>query len=311
MGPQIIDGLSDTAFLHFRFFYHLVLIEGLVVATMIDIDLRIIPDGSTLPALAIGLVGALVIGQLYVVPVWSQDPSMIGTLRRASPEWLSFIFTGGEIPVWTTQYPRLHGLAVSVAGMVVGGAAVWAVRLIGFWVLRQEAMGFGDVILMAMIGSFIGWQPVLMVFFIAPACALVVLTAAWVVRRPREIPYGPYLSVATLLVILFWKQLWPTAERWFDLGPFVPITAIFGLAMLGVSLVLVQLIKRLLGIPLYPEEMDEFIEEWTPADQLTYQAGENVDREQGNWKRETWPGTAAGRGTMCAEQWRDGARQRR
>lgn len=304
MGPQLVQGWSDQAFLHWRFVYHLVLVEALLVATMIDIDLKIIPDGCTLPALAVGLLGGWLIGQVYLVPVWSQDPSVMATLQRASPDWLGFLFSAQEVPAWTTRHPHLHGLAVSVAGMLVGGGAVWAVRLIGFGVLRQEAMGFGDVVLMAMIGSFIGWQPVLMVFFIAPACALLVIATAWVVRRPREIPYGPYLSVATLVVILFWKQLWPAAERWFDLGPLVPVTVIFGLAMLGVSLALVQLIKLVLGIPLYPEEDQFFVEEWTPADQLAYLAGENFDRDQGNWKRNGWSGVSAGRGTRFEEQWR-------
>ena len=73
-------------------------------------------------------------------------------------------------------------------------------------------MGFGDVILMAMIGSFLGWQPTVVVFFIAPECALLVVAALWVIRRDREIPYGPYLSIATLILILGWTP-GPTPAR--------------------------------------------------------------------------------------------------
>ena len=42
---------------------------------------------------------------------------------------------------------------------------MWAVRIIGTLTLRQEAMGFGDVTLMAMIGAFTGWQSTLLIFF--------------------------------------------------------------------------------------------------------------------------------------------------
>ena len=45
---------------------------------------------------------------------------------------------------------------------------MWAVRLIGTAALRREAMGFGDVTLMMMIGTFLGWQACSDLFFLAP-----------------------------------------------------------------------------------------------------------------------------------------------
>ena len=40
------------------------------------------------------------------------------------------------------------------------------VRVLGSQVLRREAMGFGDVTLMAMIGAFLGWQAAVLTFFL-------------------------------------------------------------------------------------------------------------------------------------------------
>jgi leader peptidase (prepilin peptidase)/N-methyltransferase len=160
------------------------------------------------------------------------------------------------------------------------------------------------VILMATIGSFLGWQPTLVVFFIAPVCALAVVAVMLVFRREREIPYGPYLSLATLIVIVGWKHIWPPAERVFALGLFVPAMGIVMCVLLFLSLQLMQVTKRLLGIPDYDPE--EPVDTWQSADQLFHYAGENVDGQHPGWHRPEWPGVTAGRGSIFEHRWRNG-----
>jgi leader peptidase (prepilin peptidase)/N-methyltransferase len=208
-----------------------------------------------------------------------------------------------RVPAWISAHPHLHGLSVSVAGIVVGGGLVWGVRLIGFWILKREAMGFGDVILMATIGSFLGWQPTVISFFIAATLGAAVGAAVWLFRRDREIPYGPYLSIAVLILLLAFKPVWSVAERIFDLGPLLPVFALFLGGALALSLQAVQLVKRALGIPLYDEQ---WIEEWSSADQLAHYAGQAVDAHQGRWRLREWEGKAAGRGTVYLEHWTRG-----
>ncbi|MGH7200867.1 MAG: prepilin peptidase [Planctomycetaceae bacterium] len=307
LGPQMFAAPHETAFLFWRYAYHMVLLEALLVASMIDIDLRIIPDGSTLPAMLIGVVAAFASGRLFLVPVWFQEPGLVRTLGDFLPAWLVGLTDLGDAvsPAWIAEHPHWHGLAVSVAGLVVGGGLVWVVRIIGQWTLRQEAMGFGDVILMALIGSYLGWQPTIVVFFLAPVCALAVVALAFVFRRQREIPYGPYLSAAALLLLAFWPSIWPIAERFFSIGPLLAPVAVAGVVSLAASLMLMQFVKRLLGIPLAPPQ-EEWIEEWTSADQLTFFAGESVDHQQGRWRSDEWPGIAAGRGTLHEQRWKHG-----
>jgi leader peptidase (prepilin peptidase)/N-methyltransferase len=311
LGPQIVGGWSDATWLHWRYAYHMVLLESLVVATFIDFDLRIIPDGATLPAMTVGVIGAAAIGQVFLVPVWFQQPETLRTILFALseffaiPQWMHALFAGPEFPAWIKEHPHLHGLAVSLAGLVVGGGIVWAVRIIGQWGLGQEAMGFGDVILMATIGSFLGWQPTIAVFLLAPVFALVVVAVAWVFRRDREIPYGPYLSLATLVLLLGWKSIWPPIERYYlIIGPLLPVYAFIMAVLLAASLLFMRSAKRLMGIPLLG---DEVYDEWTSADQLAYQAGENSDSQSGSCRDGQWPGTAAARGTNFADQWRHGS----
>lgn len=305
LGPQAIPGLgplSPTAFVLLRYAYHMVLIEALLVASFIDFDLRIIPDGVTLPAMAVGVVASTVIGRVHLVPAWFQSPALLTDFRIVLPEALHPLLTAPAVPAWFSQHPHLHGLLVSLAGLVVGGGIVWTVRIIGHWILGREAMGFGDVILMAMIGSFLGWQATVVAFFLAPACALAVVSVSWIFRRDRYIPYGPYLSLGALLVLLGWQTIWPSAGRIFSLGPMLLAVFAVMLALFVANLALVQIVKRLLGID---SEPDEPVAEWTAADQNQYFAGELVDRHSGRWKTQhDWPGIAAGRGTLQQERWR-------
>ncbi len=296
--------LTPTMLVNLRYVFHLVLIESLMIATFIDFDLKIIPDGATMPALFVGVVGSFVFGLLYLVPVWFQEPSVVRLFGVYFPEQYRSYFVVEKIPQWIAQYPHLHGLAVSLVGLVVGGGVVWAVRIIGQWTLRQEAMGFGDVILMAVIGSFLGWQATVTVFVISPLCALVVVAFSIFFKRSREIPFGPYLSLGALLVLLGWPKIWPFAERICHLGPLLPVLAIVMMVLLAGCLLATQMMKWLLGIPLYFQ--DEWVEEWTSADTLTYLAGENVEETQGRWDLINNTHTRAGRGTNYNHQWKNG-----
>ncbi len=328
LGPQLAGGLAEVQILHVRYFYHLVLLEALFAASLIDLDTMTIPDGSTLPAMVVGLIGAAAFGQLYLVPVWFQDPAlafyapesaqnlfgeMVAPPRPVFPGVRTFGLHGLQVPAWTLEFPHLNGLAVSAAGIVIGGGLVWGVRLAGFLTLRREAMGFGDVILMALVGSFLGWQPTLVAFFIAPFFAMLVTGIRWGISLfsksrlvEMHIPYGPYLSFSALVVVLCWKWMWPIVGRWFSAGPLVLLMGLALLLLMIPALFFIQLIKRLLGIPLYPEPEMEWAEVWTSADTLTYLAGEVVERDRQQWTTtHEWPGEAAAQGMIFEERWRN------
>ena len=295
--------MSPAAVLHWRYLYHLVLIEALMVATFIDWDLTIIPDGVTFPATIVGVLGGFLSGQVYILPLWFQSPELIHLLRPMFTIWMHPLLDGPALPAWFANWPHIHGLLVSLTGLVVGAGMVWTVRIIGQWILRQEAMGFGDVILMGMMGSFLGWQPTAIVFCLAPVCALAVVAVSLFFTRSREIPYGPYLSLAAVVVLLAFPTVWYHAERLFSLGALLILLALVLVILLVVCLGLMQLVKLGLGIPLY---YDEWIGEWTSADQLTHFAGEKTDLSQGCWRKETWPGVLSGRGQSYDENWRGG-----
>ncbi len=292
-------GLSGTL-VHLHFAYHAVLVCALIVATFIDFDLKIIPDGSTLPAMAVGVLGGWLLPGAMLTDIWFQEPHLgfFDLLAQREWSWLT-VFEGK--PQWIETWPHLHGLAASLAGLVIGGGIVWAVRILGQGVLGREAMGFGDVILLAMIGSFLGWQASAIIFFVlAPLFALATVIPSWVFLRNREIPFGPYLSLAALVVLLFWNQIWDRTEQIFSLGVFLPVVGAVMFCLLATLLGALRGIQRFFGI----EPTEEYVEEWTSADQLSYLASEVIDPDQGQWRRDSWPGRDAGRGRLPYGRWR-------
>ena len=307
-GPQMITDLwAGPVWLHVRYAMHVGMICCLIVATFIDFELKIIPDGCTIPMMLTGLIVSTACGQTYLVPLWFQDASVVQTLRPVVPGWIRpLIFVWDCVP-FAVNHPHIHGFLMSLSGLIIGGGTVWLVRIAGFWVLKQEAMGFGDVVLMAMVGSVIGWQPVTAVFFLAPVLAIFAAMFAWITKRDREIPYGPWLSMATVVLLLGWTFFWPRAERIFDMGPFVPLMAVFMFVSLLGSLQLIQLIKRLFGYSTGPSA-PAADGGWSSADHLTYYNAEHPDDQTSQWPRPLWPGHRTGQGGSNYYRWRFGDR---
>ena len=105
-------------------------------------------------------------------------------------------------PALTGLY-HLDGLLGSVIGVLVGGGLTLLVGMVGTLAFRKEAMGVGDAKLMAMVGAFMGWKVAVLGFFLAPVFGLVYGVPLLVLKRQHVMPYGPFLSMASVLVIIF------------------------------------------------------------------------------------------------------------
>jgi leader peptidase (prepilin peptidase)/N-methyltransferase len=156
---------------------YLVFTSALIVASFIDIDHFIIPDEISLPGIGI----ALVLGIL--LPVIRPDSAFL-------PD------TSGD----------------AILGGIIGGGSLWSIGAIAKAILRREAMGFGDVKLLTMVGLLVGWKiTILTIVFSAFIGVLISLPIHLFQRKGRyaHLPYGPYLSLAAVLC-LFWdkQKLW-------------------------------------------------------------------------------------------------------
>lgn len=196
---SVVEVQPDESWKYGRVFYHLLLIAFLVAATGTDLRNYTIPDSVTVPAILLGAAAAALAGDLQMIHLWVDWNEAVEGLR------------GPYIPEWIKQHRHLHGLAWSLAGAAAGALITWNVRLVSSWILGRESLGLGDVTLMAMIGSFLGWQPIVFTFFFAPFCGLLVGLLVRVLFKRTFIPYGPFLATGAVVVLFGWRWIW-TAE---------------------------------------------------------------------------------------------------
>ncbi|MBR5136906.1 MAG: prepilin peptidase [Clostridia bacterium] len=92
-----------------------------------------------------------------------------------------------------------------VIGALVGGGLFALLYFGAIWVLKREAMGFGDVKFAAAIGLLLGWQKFLFAVLIASVVGSIVLVLLNRINnqeRTTEYPFGPFL-VGGALVSMF------------------------------------------------------------------------------------------------------------
>ena len=187
------DFVRDDVTLLAKVLYHVVLISLLVVITFIDADLTIVPSSVTNLGIVLGLGLGMIFPEVRPVP-------------------------NNALTAWA-------GLWVGLKGVIVGGGMIWFIRVVGGFVFRREAMGSGDIHILALIGAFLGWQATVLAIplaaFIGLAQALSkfsrYLIKRWtgqkVLATDRELPFGPYLSMAALVLLFSWPWAW---SRFFE-----------------------------------------------------------------------------------------------
>jgi len=163
---------------------YLVFASLLIVATYVDFTHRIIPDETSIYAVPVG-IGL----------VWATDAA-------GYEGWLQLGWRG------------------AVMGALFGGGLFAVIAIFASILTGLEALGFGDVKLMAMIGAFIGAIPgAFIVMLWASILGSIAGIAATVWKRRRVyLPFGPSLAASAMLFVLYGDVL---LERLFPgLGAF-------------------------------------------------------------------------------------------
>jgi len=119
--------------------------------------------------------------------------------------FLELVTVNAQINSWwleLSQRAVVAGILGSIWGYLIGCAVVWATRILGTMAFGKEAMGLGDVHLMGAAGAVVGPVFVVVAFFIAPFFGLAWAGVQMFSQKVRQIPYGPFLSIGVLVVII-------------------------------------------------------------------------------------------------------------
>jgi leader peptidase (prepilin peptidase)/N-methyltransferase len=146
---------------------HISFFSALVAATVIDFRFLIIPDEISLPGIFVGLAAS------FILPEMHED-------------------------VFLVNRPHLNSLVSSLVGAAAGGGVIYCIGAAGKLILRKEAMGFGDVKLMAMIGAVLGWKLTIFVLFLSALMGTAYGLVRMATTGESKIPYGPFLSIAAI-----------------------------------------------------------------------------------------------------------------
>lgn len=159
------------------FFAFAFLMTLLIAIFFIDIDHRIIPNGLVLIALAGGLL-------LFIYNILSPMPEVFGDSK-----W------------WTP-----------LAGLLPGSGFLLVVAILGSLIYKtDDAMGMGDVKLMAPIGMFLGWKLCLIALFISVILGGVLsllLMVTGIKKRKDTVAFGPFIVIGAFTTIMWgWDLL--------------------------------------------------------------------------------------------------------
>jgi len=107
-------------------------------------------------------------------------------------------------PLW------LVALSAVLLGYLIGAGVVWGVRILGALAFGKDAMGLGDVHLLAAIGACVGWVDAVLAFFLAAFVGLLwaIVGAVSGGRLRRVLPFGPYIAIGAVLAILLKPAFW-------------------------------------------------------------------------------------------------------
>ncbi len=98
----------------------------------------------------------------------------------------------------------------SVIGVIAGYMSLWSVFMLFKLITGKEGMGYGDFKLLAMLGAWLGWKPLLVVILTSSLVGAIVGISMILLKkteRGTQIPFGPYLAVAGWIALLWGDEL--------------------------------------------------------------------------------------------------------
>lgn len=105
----------------------------------------------------------------------------------------------------------LPALLDALVGAAAGFAFLWLVAVVGTAVFRKDAMGGGDIKMMALVGAFTGWQGVLLTVFLGAFIGSVIFVPLRLLKGEVLVPFGIFLAIGAAAAFL----VGPALVQWY------------------------------------------------------------------------------------------------
>jgi leader peptidase (prepilin peptidase)/N-methyltransferase len=187
------------------FVHNATLVCFLTIASLCDLNDMEIPLSLTIWGTLVGLLFAVLFPWPYPQPYpfpADQDPLVPRFFHSVYPWPVCH-----PLPEWLPPGSWRLGLATGLAGALAGMILLRGVRFLFALGRGMEGMGVGDADLMMMAGAFIGWQAVVLAFFVSVIPGLLFAVVRLIVKGDQALPFGPSLAAGVVLTVLGWPAL--------------------------------------------------------------------------------------------------------
>lgn len=175
------DGVS------FALPFDLAFSAAMVALIFIDAEHMILPNAITYPGFIFALLTRLLV------------PYLVGPAHFDDLPQLLNVFP--NFPLW------LVSLIGAALGALAGGGSLWLMGFLWEKLRGIEAMGFGDVKMMLMVGAFLGWRLTILTILIGALSGSVAGIAVMYKRGGRNmqmmLPFGIFLGIGAVVSLLF------------------------------------------------------------------------------------------------------------
>lgn len=179
------DGLS------FALVFDLAFVASMVALIFIDAEHMILPNAITYPGVLFALITRIIVPYLAGPAHFDDLPQLLSLMP--------------SLPVWLVS---LIGAAV---GALAGGGSLWLMGFMWEKLRGVEAMGFGDVKMMFMVGAFLGWRLTILTILLGALTGSVAGILVMYRRGNRNmqmmLPFGIFLGIGSIVSLLFGSRI--------------------------------------------------------------------------------------------------------
>lgn len=202
---ELLTGLLCAFLFYFyggltkEFAYAFIFTCMLIIIFFIDLDHWLILDCLTFSGMFIGAIGSSLINKT------AESVSFFSAITAKFP-WSGFI-------LWNNLFDSMMGIAL-------GYMVFSLIAFLGSLLLRQEAMGGGDIKFAALIGAFLGFKGAAVAFVLSFFIGFIYAVPLLIIKRKKgrdPVPFGTFMAIAAFIAMLYQNKILMFMISWQEL----------------------------------------------------------------------------------------------